>query len=282
MTVIVLIIILASAFVLQILTGGFPIAFFAFPLNLICALIWASAVLWLWKDMRRSLFVSFMLSPSASISSIILLLVCCLVVGLTGMRWIVQSWVFITVLLYFQTVLAFVLLRGWRAATPTGARLGPIRWRFVLLHLGLLVTVSSAFWGAPDSQTCRMKAVQGVPTAEAFLMDGTPAWLEYEIELKDFNIEKYESDVPSDFSAHVLVDGESITLRVNHPYKARYGEHVYLSGYDVAAGAGSEYCILQIVRETWRPWCMAGILMMLAGAFMLFIGGPRRNNNVMD
>lgn len=282
MTVIVLIIILASAFALQILTGSFPVDFFAFPLNLICALIWVSAVLWLWREKRKSMFVSYMISPAASISSIVLLLASCLVIGFTGQRWIVLSWVFIAILFYFMTVLAFVILRGWRSATPTGARLGPVRWRFIFLHLGLLVTVSSAFWGAPDSQTYRMKAVQDVPSAEVYLMDGTPSWLEYEIMLKKFEMEKYESDVPSDFSAHVVVDGEDVTLKVNHPHRARYGEHVYLSGYDVEAGPDSSYCILQIVREPWKPWAFAGIMMMLAGAFMLFLGGPRKRYNDLD
>ena len=31
------------------------------------------------------------------------------------------------VLLYFQTVLLFVIFRGWRSATATGARLGSVR-----------------------------------------------------------------------------------------------------------------------------------------------------------
>lgn len=211
-----------------------------------------------------------------------MLLASCLVIGFTGQRWIVRSWVFIAILFYFMTVLAFVILRGWRSATPTGARLGPVRWRFIFLHLGLLVTVSSAFWGAPDSHTYRMKAVQDVPSAEVYLMDGTPSWLEYEIMLKKFEMEKYESDVPSDFSAHVVVDGEDVTLKVNHPHRARYGEHVYLSGYDVEAGPDSSYCILQIVREPWKPWAFAGIMMMLAGAFMLFLGGPRKRYNDLD
>ena len=113
-------------------------------------------------------------------------------------------------------------------------------------------------------------------------MDGTPSWLEYEIMLKKFEMEKYESDVPSDFSAHVVVDGDDVTLKVNHPHRARYGEHVYLSGYDVEAGPDSLYCILQIVREPWKPWAFAGIMMMLAGAFMLFLGGPRKRYNDLD
>lgn len=282
MTVIVLLIILALAFALQLLTGSFPVGFFSFPLNLICALLWLASVLWVWKNGKKSLFVSFMLSPSATISSIMSMLAACLIIGFAGKRWLTETWVFIALMFYFQTVLLFVILRGWRAATPTGARLGPVRWRFIFMHVGLLVTVASAFWGAPDSFTCRMKAIEGVPSSEAFMMDGTPVWLKYEIELKDFNMEEYESSVPSDFSAEVLVEGKPVILRVNHPYSVRYGEQIYLSGYDTAAGENSGYCILQIVREPWKYWALAGIIMMLIGAFMLFVGGPRTRYNDID
>ena len=91
-----------------------------------------------------------------------------------------------------------------------------------------------------------------------------------------------ESKVPSDFRADVLIAGEPVTLKVNHPYTVRYGEQVYLSGYDAQAGDDSQYCIIQIVREPWKYWALAGIIMMLAGAFMLFIGGPRKRYNDID
>jgi hypothetical protein len=39
-------------------------------------------------------------------------------------------------------------------------------------------------------------------------------------------------------------------------------------------GAESSYCILEIVREPWKYLTVAGIVMLLAGALLLFIGGP--------
>lgn len=282
MALIVLIIILVSALALQLLVGNFPVGFFAFPLNLICLLIWLVLVLWLWNERRKSLLVTFMLSPSATFTSIFLLLAASLVIGFTGRRDLASSWVFVTVLFLFQTVLLFVIFRGWRAATPTGARLGPVRWRFILLHVGLLTAVASAFWGAPDSQTLRLKAVAGVPVTEAVAMDGTPQWLDYEVELKQFDMQTYESGVPSDFSADVFIAGKPVQLKVNHPYTVSFCEQVYLSGYDTAAGPESGYCILQVVREPWKYGTVVGIIMMLAGAFLLFIGGPRKRYNDMD
>lgn len=274
MPYVVLIIFLAIAFALQLLTGNIPISFLSFPLNLVLALIWAGSVYILWKNRRKSGFVGFMLSKAGTISSILLFLTFSLVIGLTGKRNLVNTWVFAAVLLYFQTVLLFVILRGCFQRFPDGK--GKIRWRFLLNHAGLLLAVSSAFWGAPDSESMYVRAIKGIPAKEAVHADGTGTWLPYEIELKDFRMEEYDNGVPSMFEADIVADGQSVTLRVNEPYSVSLGSDIYLTGYDVASGADSSYCILQIVREPWKYAAVAGILMMLAGAMLLFINGPER------
>ena len=76
---------------------------------------------------------------------------------------------------------------------------------------------------------------------------------------------------PSYYEAQVSVDGgEPVSIIVNHPHSVHFGEDIYL------ASVTESGCVLQIVREPWRYFALAGILMLLAGAFMLFIKGPRR------
>ena len=43
--------------------------FFAFPLNLLLALLWACGWGWLWKNRPDNRIVKFLLSPAATISS---------------------------------------------------------------------------------------------------------------------------------------------------------------------------------------------------------------------
>ncbi len=239
------------------------ITFFSFPLNLILALLWAGFMLLLWRHHRKSLFVRFMLSKTATISAISLLLIFCLIIGFTGNRDLVYTLLFAVILLYFQTVLVFVLFRGRRQ---------------FIHHIGLLIAVSSAFWGAPDSETLRVRAVKDVPVREGFRMDGSTVWLPYEITLKDFRTETWENGAPSMYEADVVIDNEDVTLKVNHPYSSAFGEDVYLSG----AGDGSGYCVLQVVREPWKYGALVGIILMLAGASLLFIEGPRGRKTVED
>ena len=95
--------------------------------------------------------------------------------------------------------------------------------------------------------------------------------LPYEINLRDVNTEYSEDGVPSHYEALISVNGhKEAKLMVNHPYGVKLGEDLYL------ASVAEDSCVLQIVREPWRYFALAGIIMMLAGAFMLFINGPRR------
>lgn len=241
---------------------GVSIDIFAFPLNVILLLIWTGAVITSWRNARESAFVRFMLRPAATIMAITFNLIFSLVLGLTGFRSLVTSCAFISVLLYFQTVLAYIILRGWR-------RNGNVRWRFVFLHFGLLLTVASSFWSAPDNMTYRTKAVKDTPVSEVYTADGKREWLEYEIELKGLDSER----------ADVIVDGHRVNLEVNHPYSVSLAETVYLTGIDKKYG---DSCVLQIVYEPCRYVTLAGIVMMLIGAMLLFINGPRKRKEIMS
>lgn len=270
---------LGLSLAIQLMAGDFPVSLFSFPVNILLLILWAGVVIGLWKARPKSGFVRFMLSPGATYLAIGLFLAYCLTVGITGFRWLTGTWPFVAFLLYFQTVLAYVILRGWRQPTATGARLGAVRWRFLMLHVGLLLAIGSAFWGAPETETKMVKLFKGTEVSEAITEDGRLSWLKYSLVLDDFNVSFGSDGMPSDYRAQLSVGDEKVTLRVNHPYPIRFGEDLYLSGYDTAAG---DYCILQIVKEPWRYGALAGIVLMLSGAFLLFVGGPDRRNRQVE
>lgn len=251
------------------------ISLLAFPVNMIMSVAWVYLLFLLWVKCPKSLFVRYMLSPGATILSVSLFLLYCFAIGLTGKRELVHTWGFALIMLFLLSVLQFVLMRGWRAQTATGARLGAIRWRFVFLHAGLIIALGSAFWGFPDSDSCRLRAWKGEIVNEAHRQDGTSVWLKYDVILEDFALTYGLDGKPSDYVAKLKVDGEEVLLRVNHPYTRSFGEDFYLFGYDQSAGDNPEYCILEIVEEPWKYAALVGVILMLAGALMLFIGGPR-------
>ena len=240
-------------------------SFFAFPLNLLLALLWIVCWRWLWKNRPQCRVVRFLLSPAATVSAIVLLVAACLWIGVSGDQGFVESMIFVAVLLYVQTVLLLVILRGWRRPD------GTVRWRFMLLHAGLLLAVGSGFWGAPDSVELRLALGRGEEAQAAYKRNGSLTGLGYSIRLTDYKVEYSDEGMPSFYEATISVDGEEpAVLSVNHPYSVGLGEDIYL------ARVTKDFCILQIVREPWKYFALSGILMLIAGAFMLFIKGPRR------
>lgn len=239
--------------------------FFAFPLNLMVAVLWILGLVWMRRTYPHSAVMRFLHSPSATISAIILLIVSCIWIGLSGDKSFVESILFVVVLLYVQTVLFLITLRGWRR--PDGV----IRWRFLFLHLGLLLAVGSGFWGSTDSKELRVRLYVDETSREAITLDARRAVLPYEITLLDVSTEYSDEGIPCHYEAQISVDDDkTVILSVNHPYGVKCGEDLYL------ASVSENSCVLQIVREPWRYFALAGIIMMLAGAFMLFINGPRR------
>lgn len=239
--------------------------FFAFPLNLLIAALMMCGLIWLRKTYPYCAVMRFLHSHYATVSAIGILILSCLWIGFTGDRGFVESLIFVVVLLYVQIVLFLITLRGWRRGD------GVIRWRFLLLHLGLLLAVGSGFWGAPDSNEYRVRLYVDEASREAVTLESERVVLPFEISLMDVDTEYSVDGKPSHYEALISVNGqEPVTLMVNHPYGVKFGQDIYL------ASVSEDSCVLQIVREPWRYFALAGIIMMLAGAFLLFINGPRK------
>lgn len=240
-------------------------SFFAFPLNLLIAVLWIWGWVFMWKKHPEKFLIKFFLSPSATLSAILLLLISCIWIGISADQSFIDSWLFVAALLYVQTVLLLVTLRGWKTSG------GTVRWRFLLLHAGLLLTIGSGYWGAPDSSEMRVALELGQETEVAYNMDGSLTGLGYRLSLRDCSTELSENGQPVHYEALISIDGATpVCLMVNSPHEVGLGEDIYL------ASVSPDYCVLQIVIEPWKYFALPGILMMLAGAFLLFIKGPRR------
>ena len=253
------------SWLLESYLGAFSIEFFAFPMNVILIVLWAVGVVELYRHRERWVVARYLLSVSATVTAIVLSAVGCVVLGLQS-EPASQSYAFVLLLLYVMTVLAMVTLRGCQAG-------GGIRWRFLFSHLGLLLALIGGFWGAADYEELRM-VVDNKPRQEAICVDGRATNLDYTVRLESFDVEYSDSGMPEQYSADIEVDGKSVTIEVNDPYRVRFGESIYLMNFD-KSDQGTRL-ILQIVRQPWRGVMVAGIVMMIVGAVMMFLGGAKR------
>lgn len=275
---------------LQVITGNFPLSFLAFPLNVILAFLWICLLWHLYKEKEKLVFPHFLSSTRTSILSILLLIGGSLVIGLfpqlsdteavsrTGLIALLgcynfmTSWIFIAILFLLLSNLGLVIIQAIYRRSKNKVR-------FLLNHIGLWLALFAGFFGSSDVQTLRIPLYSGQPAREAYAIDGTIHYLDYELELNSFKVEYYPNGMPSRFAADVRIKDQHTVLEVNHPYSYRMGEDIYLTGYDTRKVGNTEYCVLQVVRQPWKYVTIAGILMMLAGAVLLFIHGPKRMNH---
>ncbi|MBO7198558.1 MAG: cytochrome c biogenesis protein ResB [Alistipes sp.] len=248
--------------------GDFPVDIFTFPLNVIIVALWLFVVVYLYRNRSNIAWVESMLSIRATWLSLAVMVATGIYLGLQR-EPNSTSWLIVTGMLFTLTHLLFITLRGLR--TPQG-----IRWRFTLLHLGLILTLGAGFWGAPDRTQLRAILTDERPTEIAYHINGTATKLNHAITLRGLNAEYNESGMPTYFDATIEIDNKEATIKVNHPYNRTLSEKIYL----VSVDAKASYCIVEIVREPWQWVSLAGIVMLLSGAVMLFIRGPRHQANI--
>lgn len=252
---------LAVAVVCQALSGNFPSGFFVFPVNAAVMLLWL-AVLWvMFREKRESAAIRLMLSRETTMMLIGTFIAVCLIQGLSPVR-LTGSWWFVAVLFALLSHIFLVLLRGMGHPRP-------FRLRFFLNHAGLFIALAAGMFGSPDTREWRTVAGPGVPVSEAVDMSGKPALLDYVFRLDDWDMEAYSSGAAKSYTAVVNIDGErEAVLKVNHPYRLSWRDDLYLSGFNESG------CILQIVRHPWKYAEFLGIIMLLAGAVLIFLQGP--------
>ena len=241
---------------------GVDISLFAFPLNVLLALLWLIAIWQLWHK-RDTTFGKFMLSAEATKISLAMMAIVGIVLG-TQAEPRTTSLSVITAILFTLTHLALVVLRGWRNAKG-------IRWRFTLLHCGLILLLGAGFWGAPDRHVVRMALERGERSNIAYSTSGAAENLGYEIELCEIRTERDDAGRLSAIEADVEVDGNSATLSVNHPASKGFGTKIYIVN-DFRDG----YAVIEIIDEPWHYLSLVGIVMLLAGAVMMFAMGPKK------
>ena len=254
------------SFIIEACFGSFPVEIFSFPLNILILAWWIMQITMMYRNRANSACSRFMLSREATWLSLAMMVAIGIVLGLQR-EPSTTAWPTVIALLFVQSHLLFVILRGWRN------RKG-IRWRFCLTHIGLLLALGAGFWGAPDREQLRT-SVHNYPSNEAYTMEGEHRFLPYTIEMIAHHIQWSGNDAPTHYEAKILIDDETATLTVNHPYSRTISEKIYLVSF-ATSPYGDRYAIIEIVNEPWQWLSATGIIMLIAGAILLFVQGPRK------
>ncbi len=178
---IAIIAIVAIALALQYFTGNFPTDIFAFPLNAVTMVLWVVLFSLLYKNRETSALAKSMLSMRATWLSLGSMVAIGLYLGLQ-IEPNSTSWLVVVGILFTLTHLLLVTMRGWR--TPQC-----IRWRFTLLHAGLIIALGAGFWGSPDRVQLRTILTAEKPVTHAYHLNGTMTNLDYALQLRELDAE---------------------------------------------------------------------------------------------
>lgn len=283
--------ILLGALLMQCVFGNVALRYFAFPMNLIIGF----GILFLLWTGRDKWWVKECSSLPVSLAGMGLMGICGLILGLfpqlslqdagtrnsfanlLGCYQFTTSYLFIASLLIFLWVLGSVIVV--RLKVRSMPNIG-----FALAHFGLWLAVFAGTFGSADTYKVKLAVYRDKPARIAFEQSGDSFHLPYEIRMDNFEVIRSGSDVSDtpgyirnyEATISVLKNDEATVypVRVNHPVVFE-GDRIYLSGYDMRLGENTRYCVLQIVRQPWEKFILAGILMMLAGFVFLFITGFR-------
>lgn len=276
--------ILAAGILLQVFAGPFPWARLAFPRNLILLALFLLLLVLLYAFRRKVRFFTWMMWLDAAVPALCYVLGLTLVLGLVrqsgeggGIPWLsrmLDFWPFVLSYIWLMTLLGLVTLKqvlffSWRSIP------------LLLNHLGLFLALACGALGSPDRQDLFMTVTEGTLATTAEDADGAVHTPGISVELHDFIMELYplqpgaRMQMPKRFASEItLFDREGkvcdAVIEVNKPLKAA-GWTIYQYDYDAQAGPESRISVLELVRDPWQPFVLAGILMMLCGALCLFL-----------
>lgn len=270
---------------LQLLIGNIDETFFRAPLNIATVLL----LLGIAAYFRKSSFFKKISGKQTTILSILFMIICSLIVGLTpqlspaeaatkpgfaaalGIYNFTQSWIMAGAILLILINLILIILNRGALNRGISREMG-----FLFNHIGLMVVIISAFFGSADVVKLRMKLnKEGEPDAMAYNMAGNPVNLKFSISLDNFITNYYPNGTPMRYCAQITVGTvhkhttagvvhKQMDVEVNHP--ARY------AGYDIyLISSGEDYCIIELQKQPWKYFLAQGIVFMLLGAITMFM-----------
>ena len=261
---------------------------FRWPVNgiVLAAFLGIIAIIYL---LRKKMYgLQFIGTYKAAIPALVYAVVMTIIMGLTRQtvdgRWLnnmLSFWPFVLIYVYIAVILGQIIIRrisNFQFSIFNLKKDIP----FLLNHLGLFLTMTTATLGNADMQRLKMVTMKGEPEWRALTSQQQIVEMPIAIELKEFVMETYDDGSPRRFASDIQIltkTGKNIqtTVEVNKPVEVD-GWKIYQYGYDTQMGAMSQTSILELVSDPWLPLVYTGIYMMLAGAVCLFIFGGKKKN----
>ncbi|MDP3313908.1 cytochrome c biogenesis protein ResB [Lutibacter sp.] len=206
-----------------------------FPFNILILSIYILLLFVLYKWFSTSVIVRWLTKVPASISSIVLVTLMVMIMGIIpqvtsennlinnlGLNRITSNWAFLLILLQFLTCLGLITIK--RIFQFSWANLG-----FILNHLGLFIALTAGVMGSGDLQRFSINTFEGKPSWIASDAQKKEIELPFAFYLKDFIIDEYNPKL-------ALIDnstGGITNNNGNNLYLVEKGENYVFNNFEV-------------------------------------------------
>ena len=207
----------------------------SYPFNLIFLIGYVSVLFILYKWFSNSQIICWLTKVPASISSIVLVTMLVMVMGIIpqvssenniinnlGLNHITTNWAFILIIFQFLTCLGLISIK----------RILQFKWSnfgFIINHLGLFLALTAGILGTGDLQRLSLNAYEGKPSWIATDAQNNQIELPFAFYLKDFLIEEYNPKL-------ALIDNESGAIAENggkNLYLVEKGETYFIKNFEI-------------------------------------------------
>ena len=254
---------------------------FTWPANIIVLLVFLAIIIGIYLLRGKVYAFRYLGTYQAAIPAMVYAVVLTIIMGLTRQtvngKWLndmLSFWPFVLIYVYIAVILGLIVIRRISHFHLTLKDI-----RFLLFHLGLFITITTATLGNADMQRLKMITTVGEPEWRALNQQQEVVELPLAIDLKQFIMETYDDGSPKRFASRIEVltkSGKRLlsTVEVNKPLKVD-GWKIYQYGYDQSMGVRSNTSIFELVRDPWLPVVYTGIYMMLLGGLCMLIFGTK-------
>ena len=227
---------MVTGFFLEVFVSTSNTFTLSYPFNLIFLIGYVLVLFVLYKWFSTSQIIRWLTKVPASISSIILVILLVMVMGIIpqipsesniinnlGLNHITSNWAFLLILFQFLTCLGFISIK----------RILQFKWSnvgFILNHLGLFLALIAGILGSGDLQRLSINTYEGRPSWIATDAQKKEVELPFAFYLKDFEIEEYNPKL-------ALVDNKTGNIAYNNGknlYLVEKGENYTFNNFEVS------------------------------------------------
>lgn len=279
---------------LEIVTPGSIIKPLQYPVNVYTGIVFIFLLVAFWLFFRHTNVFCWITSVPAAISAISGLALLTLLMGFIpqddafhtffsklGLTHLTHSWPFLFIVIYFESILGFTLLKRLNKFTFKDSS-------FVLNHLGLWMIVFAVAFGRGDLKRWNMYIQEKDTVWYAYDEEKEERALDFALKLKDFHIDQYNPKVTlidaedyiipepyqnQMFEADDKVNGRigewSVKIDTFYRYAVNKGNRYLKMKMEGASFAAHVTAVHQETGKTERGWVSPGSYRMQPAAIRL-------------